>query len=241
MLDTLRTLAMENTPLSLSQVFPEPKDYLPKSLLVLFEEGAGSYPWALLGASLKEAIKEAISKVPMEQRRRGQIHPGSWLMGDEIVVEEGAIVEAGAYVEGPAYIATGATVRHGAYIRGYVYVGPRGVIGHTTEAKETILLQDAKAAHFAYLGNSILGSHVNLGAGTKLANLRMDHQTIKIRLGDQILDSGLKKFGAILGDHSQTGCNSVTNPGTILMPYSGLLPCSVGTGIVDNRRGKVRK
>ena len=232
---------MEETSLQLSQVFPNPMDYLPAPLLKLLRDGSSGYPWKILGVPLKEALKQAVSIVPSSERLRGQIHPGAWLIGDQIVIEPGAIIEAGAYIEGPAYIASGAVVRHGAYIRGYVYAGPNSILGHTTEAKESLLLAGAKAAHFAYLGNSILGFEVNLGAGTKLANVRLDHQNIKLKVGDDTIDTGLKKFGAILGDQSQTGCNSVTNPGTILLPTSAILPCSVATGIISNRRGLVRK
>ncbi|MEI8026409.1 MAG: UDP-N-acetylglucosamine diphosphorylase [Pseudomonadota bacterium] len=232
---------MEVNSLCLSQVFPETKDYLPRALLQLFQDRASDYSWKILGSSLKEAIAQAVSEVPRGDRLQGQIHPGAWLIGDQIVIEAGAMVEAGAYIEGPTFIAKGAVVRHGAYIRGHVYVGPNSIMGHTTEAKESLLLADAKAAHFAYLGNSLLGNQVNLGAGTKLANLRLDHQNIKVRFGEDIMDTGLKKFGAILGDHAQTGCNSVTNPGTVLLPGSAILPCTVATGIVSNRRGLVKK
>jgi UDP-N-acetylglucosamine diphosphorylase / glucose-1-phosphate thymidylyltransferase / UDP-N-acetylgalactosamine diphosphorylase / glucosamine-1-phosphate N-acetyltransferase / galactosamine-1-phosphate N-acetyltransferase len=151
---------------------------------------------------------------------------------ESIYVAEGATIEAFASVEGPAWIETGATVRHSAYIRGNVYVGQGAIVGHTTEAKGTILLPQAKAAHFAYLGDSVLGVDVNLGAGTKLANLRLDHGQVKLRAGNDKLDSGLKKLGAILGNRSQTGCNTVTNPGTVLLPNSFLLPNSTGLGVI---------
>ena len=232
---------MEVNTLWLSQVFPEAKDYLPRALRQLFQDLSSDYAWKILGSPLKEAIAQAVSEVPSADRLQGQIHPGAWLIGNQIVIEAGSTVEAGAYIEGPTFIAKGAVVRHGAYIRGYVYAGPNSILGHTTEAKESLLLADAKAAHFAYLGNSVLGNQVNLGAGTKLANLRLDHQNIKVRCGEDILDTGLKKFGAILGDHAQTGCNSVTNPGTLLLPASAILPCTVATGIVSNRRGFVKK
>ena len=232
---------MDSIKLCLSDLFSEPKDYLPKPLADLFAKKASDYPWKILGKSLKDAVMEATESVARDRSIQGQVHPGAWLIGDRIVIESGAVVEAGAYIEGPCYIASGGVVRHGAYLRGYVYVGPGAVVGHTTEAKESILLKEAKAAHFAYLGNSVLGAHVNLGAGTKLANLRLDNNNIRVKLGENILDTELKKFGALLGDFAQTGCNSVTNPGTMLIPYSAILPCSVGSGVIRNSRGRVKK
>jgi len=222
--------------LPLRGLFPESWDYLPGPLSHLFNLHQSAHAWAILGAPLKQAIAQCISEVQPQERIQGEVDPRAWLIGTEIVIEKGATVEAGAYIEGPAFIAKGAVIRHGAYIRGYVYVGPGGIIGHTTEAKETILLKEAKAAHFAYLGNSILGAFVNLGAGTKLANLRIDHGHIKIKTPTQTLHTQLKKFGALLGDHAQTGCNSVTNPGTILLPKSIIMPCQTATGIVAVRQ-----
>lgn len=219
----------------LTDLFSENTDYLPMPLRKMFQEQENHFPWSILGAPLKEAIRASVAQIPAHSRIKGQIHPGAWLFGDEIVVEEGASIEAGAYIEGPTYIAKGAVIRHGAYIRGYVYVGPGAIIGHTTEAKETILLKDAKAAHFAYLGNSVLGASVNLGAGTKLANLRIDHRTVKIRSPQGKIETNLKKFGALLGDHAQTGCNSVTNPGTIVLARAVVMPCQNVSGFIDIR------
>ncbi|NOX25289.1 MAG: hypothetical protein GXP59_04080, partial [Deltaproteobacteria bacterium] len=111
-----------------------------------------------------------------------------------------------------------------AYIRGYCLTGRRCVIGHTTEVKHTIFLDDVKAGHFAYIGDSIMGNQVNLGAGTKMANLRFTSGEVPIRTVDGVIASGLRKLGAILADGAQTGCNSVTNPGTLLGKKSILMP-----------------
>ena len=144
-----------------------------------------------------------------------------------VFVDEGCSVEAFSYIQGPAFISKHAEIRHGAYLRGYTYIGPYCVVGHTTEVKESVMLDHSKAGHFAYIGNSILGSHVNLRAGTKLANLKLNKSLVKFKHPgtNRINSSGLKKFGAILGDHSQTGCNSVLSPGSLLMPHSAILPC----------------
>lgn len=202
--------------------------------LLAFLNGA-RYPWELLGASLNAFVLECIQNVPEAQRRRGHIHPAAVLEGTNIVVEEGATIEAGAYITGPTYICSGAAVRHGAYVRGDVYLSSGAVIGHTTEAKGALLLPDAKAAHFAYVGNSVLGADCNLGAGTKLANLRFDHGPVNIRLGAERYETGLKKCGAMMGNRSQTGCNAVTNPGTIFLPGAFLRPTVCGSGLISSK------
>ena len=106
--------------------------------------------------------------------------------------------------------------------------------------KHSIFLDGAKAGHFNYIGDSILGNNINLGAGTKLANLKMIPGTVKLRLGDKTLDTDLKKFGAILGDGTETGCNSVLNPGTILAPKSLVFP-NVSASGVHTKRAKLTK
>jgi UDP-N-acetylglucosamine diphosphorylase / glucose-1-phosphate thymidylyltransferase / UDP-N-acetylgalactosamine diphosphorylase / glucosamine-1-phosphate N-acetyltransferase / galactosamine-1-phosphate N-acetyltransferase len=193
------------------------------------------FPWENLGKSLTSVLQRAVQAIPVSERLQGQISSGAFLDPSEgIVVENGAIVEPGAFISGPTYIASGAVVRHGAYIRGSCYVAPGAVVGHTTELKGSVLMCDAKAAHFAYVGDSILGFNANLGAGTKLANLRLDHGEVKIKFQNERFLTGLKKFGAIIGDNAQTGCNSVTNPGTIMLPNSFLMPNKTALGVIKN-------
>lgn len=143
-----------------------------------------------------------------------------------ILIEEGVEIEPQTYIKGPCVLLKGAKVRQGAYIRENVIVGPRSVVGHATEIKNSVLLENAHAAHFAYVGDSILGNNTNLGAGTKCANLKFNGSSIRVKVGNKVFDTGLKKFGAILGDGAQTGCNSVTNPGTLIDPGCIILPCS---------------
>ena len=147
--------------------------------------------------------------------------------GEDIFIGPGAVVEPGASISGPAYIGPDVTVRHGAYIRSNALIGAGAIVGHATEVKNSILLPGAFAPHFNYVGDSILGRHVNLGAGTKLSNLTVvsvkdpatgQRPTLKIRIGDDLFDTGLAKLGAILGDGVQTGCNSVLNPGVLIGP-----------------------
>ncbi|MEA1934652.1 MAG: hypothetical protein U9N60_09540 [Thermodesulfobacteriota bacterium] len=149
---------------------------------------------------------------------------GAVLGGSRISLGAGVLVEPGAFIKSPAIIGDRTEVRQGAYLRGYCLAGKRCVLGHVTEIKHSILLNDAKAGHFAYLGDSILGNNVNLGAGTKLANLRFIPGNIKVKTGEGIVDSGLGKLGALLGDHVQTGCNSVTSPGAMLGMRSLVMP-----------------
>lgn len=145
---------------------------------------------------------------------------GITLVGEDIYIGAGTVVETGAYIQGPTIIGRQTEIRQGAYLRGGCLVGDRCVVGHVTEMKNSVMLNGAKAGHFAYIGDSLLGKNCNLGAGTKLANLKVIGNTIQVRGGDQIYDTGLRKFGAVLGDQTETGCNSVTNPGTLLGPKS---------------------
>jgi acetyltransferase-like isoleucine patch superfamily enzyme len=149
---------------------------------------------------------------------------GTVLSGRQIKIGKGVFIEAGSLIKSPAIIGDFSEVRQGAYMRGHCLVGKRCVVGHTTEVKHTIFLNDAKAGHFAYLGDSILGNNVNLGAGTKLANLRFTGGDVPIRTDAGNISSGLRKLGAIMADLVQTGCNSVTNPGTLLGRKSMLMP-----------------
>ncbi|MDP8298504.1 MAG: glucose-1-phosphate thymidylyltransferase [Candidatus Tantalella remota] len=143
------------------------------------------------------------------------IYAGAVLMDEGIQLGRGSIIESGAMIKGPAIIGDNTEVRQGAYIRGDVITGPGCVIGHATEVKSSVLLAGSKAGHFAYIGDSILGK-VNLGAGTKLANLKILNEQVVLKVDGKRYETGLKKFGAILGDGVEMGCNSVTSPGTLL-------------------------
>lgn len=161
-----------------------------------------------LNAYLKERIKPGI---------RGEVEPGAHIFGDDVEIAEGAKVEAGAYIRGPVIIGPGTEVRHGAYVRGNVITGSKCVIGHDTECKGAIFLDHSKAAHFAYVGDSILGNDVNLGAGTKLANLKVVEGEVDVISPEgRPVATGLRKLGAILGDGVELGCNTVSSPGTVV-------------------------
>jgi len=143
------------------------------------------------------------------------LYAGAILFDSRIYVGEGTVVEPGALIKGPTIIGNNTEVRQGAYVRGNCLIGDRCVVGHTTEVKTAIMMNDAKAGHFAYIGDSILGNNVNLGAGTKLANLKIIDMEMKLRVEGKVYKTGLRKMGAIIGDDSETGCNSVTSPGTL--------------------------
>lgn len=135
----------------------------------------------------------------------------------ERIFTSGSIrIEPGAYIRGPCFLGDGSIIRHGAYIRGGVILDERAIVGHSTEVKNSILLSNAKAPHFSYVGDSILGANTNLGAGVKCANLKLQSNEIAISLGSSVISTGRRKLGVILGDGSQVGCNTVINPGTLI-------------------------
>jgi len=125
----------------------------------------------------------------------GEVQDGAWLVGAGIIIAAGAVVEPGAYIHGPCVIGPDTEVRHGAYLRGNVVAGAGCVIGHATEVKNSIFLDGAKAGHFAYIGDSILGNRVNLGAGTKLANLRLDGREVLVDDAGRRRPTGRRKLG----------------------------------------------
>lgn len=179
-----------------------------------------------------EALNRLDEYLESHARRRllGDISPHAWIEGD-VLVASGATVESGAMISGPAIIGPGTVVRHGAYIRGHCVTGEKCVIGHTTEIKRAILLDHAHAAHFNYVGDSILGNRTNLGAGTKLSNLKNDGSPVVLQWDGGRLETGLRKLGAVLGDGVQTGCNCVTSPGTLVGPESHVYANAVLRGV----------
>jgi NDP-sugar pyrophosphorylase family protein len=162
----------------------------------------------------------------------GDVSPDAYLINPELIsIGKGTLIEPGAYIKGPCLIGENCIVRHGAYLRGDVIAGNGSVLGHDSEFKNALLLNNAHAAHFAYVGDSILGSNVNLGAGTKCANLKLSNQEVKV----QGKSTGLRKFGAIIGDGCQIGCNSVLNPGTLIGPESHCYPLLNLHGVIPAR------
>jgi NDP-sugar pyrophosphorylase family protein len=160
----------------------------------------------------------------------GKVEPGAVLQGNDIYIGKGSVVHPGALICGPTIIGENVEIRHCAYVRGNVIIGNDAVVGHCSEIVRSIMLPGAKAPHFNYVGDSILGTGVNLGAGTKLSNLKNDGTSVRTRIDEHVVDTGVRKFGAILGDNCLLGCNSVTNPGTILGAGCRVYPCAVVSG-----------
>lgn len=190
-------------------------------------------------------VWEALSQIKtyLSKTKLGKIEvdipSGVTLVNPELInIGKNTKLEPGCYIAGPCIIGEGCTIRHGAYIRGDFICGDRCVVGHTTEVKGSIFLNDVQAAHFAYVGDSILGNKVNLGAGTKCANLRFDRKLVEIVYERIRHQTHLKKFGAVFGDLSQSGCNSVTNPGTVFLKEAYCNPCSSVMGVIKPARRK---
>ena len=144
---------------------------------------------------------------------------------DGVFIHPSASIGEFVTIEGPCFIGQDVEIRHSAFLRGGSWICRGALVGNSTEVKNSILLPEAKAPHFNYVGDSILGYNVNLGAGTKLSNVRNDRKGIFVTIEDgSRVDTGLKKMGAIIGDGSQLGCNVVTNPGSLLVPDSMVRP-----------------
>ena len=154
---------------------------------------------------------------------------------DGIIIHPSAIVGDFVNIEGPSYVGPMAQIRHGAFLRKGSWICERAVVGHSTEVKNSILLPGAKAPHFNYVGDSIIGFDANLGAGVKLSNVRNDGREVIIQLksGERV-NSGMKKMGALVGDRSQIGCNAVSNPGTIIQSGSLINPNETISGWISN-------
>ena len=173
------------------------------------------YAWEAIPA-VAAYLERHFADADQLNRVEGTVCEGATLLGTGIWIGEGTVVEPGALIKAPALIGRDCEIRHGAYLRGNVILGDHADVGHASEVKNAVLLNHAQAPHFAYVGDSILGNRVNLGAGTKLANLKIVEGNVTVRASGETYDTGLRKFGALIGDDVEIGCNSVTSPGTIL-------------------------
>lgn len=152
---------------------------------------------------------------------------GSVEVAENVALGEGTIVEHGALIQGPSIIGRNCQIRHNAYIRPYSIIGDNCVVGNACEIKHSLLFNSCQVPHFNYVGDSILGSKAHLGAGVKISNLKLTVGTVLIDEVDQSgmpIDTGLRKFGALIGDQVEIGCNAVLNPGTILGRQSIVYP-----------------
>jgi len=141
---------------------------------------------------------------------------GKPFISNQVFIGRGTIVEQGAVLKGPAWIGENCHIRSGCYIRENVVVGDRVVLGNSCEFKNSIIFDEAQVPHFNYVGDSILGYKAHLGAGVILSNVKLDHREISVTTGDATIATGLTKFGAIIGDRTEIGCNAVINPGAVI-------------------------
>ena len=182
--------------------------------------------WSVL-PTLKGQMADMLTEMGTSERNDVSIDSSNGI----VHIDESANIEPGVHIIGPAYIGPNATIRQSAYIREYSWICANSLVGHASETKHSVLLPGAKAPHFNYVGDSVLGPNVNLGAGVKLSNLRNDGGEVHVRIDGKRVASGLRKFGAIIGEYSQLGCNAVTNPGVVLGPRCMVLPNTTVTGI----------
>jgi len=157
---------------------------------------------------------------------------GDAFIGPQVFIGEGAVVEHGAMIKGPAIIGRNCEIRHNAYIRDQVIIGDHCVIGNSCEVKNSMLFNHAVAPHFNYIGDSILGYKAHLGAGVKISNFKLVPQNVMVESDGKRIDTGLRKFGALLGDFTDIGCNAVLNPGSVIGRGSILYPNTNWRGIL---------
>jgi NDP-sugar pyrophosphorylase family protein len=177
---------------------------------------------------------------------------GSPVIGKRVFIGENTVIEPGVYIKGPAWIGPDCQIRHGAYIRENVIIGGGSVIGNSSEIKNSFLFNGCQVPHFNYVGDSILGAKVHLGAGVIVSNLKLNGDFIVIRTAQSLLTTGLRKFGALIGDGAEVGCNAVLNPGSIVgrgsliyagVSWRGILPknsIAKSTDCVRERRDTVK-
>src|SRR6266550_3886350 len=173
---------------------------------------------AYLAASLRPALRNRCEGVAF--------------IGKQVFIGEGTVVEDGAMIKGPAIIGRNCEIRHNAYIREQVIVGDNCVVCNSCEVKNSILFNHAVAPHFNYIGDSILGFKAHLGAGVKISNVKLVPGNVLVELDGKAFDTGLCKFGALLGDHTDVGCNAVLNPGSIIGRNSVVYPNTNWRGIL---------
>jgi NDP-sugar pyrophosphorylase family protein len=184
-----------------------------------------TYAWEVL-PRIKDYLFELAAGLPSDYER----------IAADIWVGKGTIIEPTAKLKGPAIIGYDCEIRHCAYLREQVIIGNGVVIGNSTEVKNAIIFNDAEVPHFNYVGDSVLGYKAHLGAGVILSNLKSLKDTVKVMgAGGETFNTGLKKFGALIGDRAEVGCNAVLNPGTILGRASIVYPLTLVRGIVPEK------
>ena len=194
---------------------------LDKTIAAKLFEGK-TYPWEAL-----DGIKSLILELGATLSADEYDHPedGVWIAKD-------AKIFPSAYIGAPCIIDHGAEVRHCAFIRGSAIVGKNAVVGNSTELKNVVLFDNVQVPHYNYVGDSILGYKAHMGAGSITSNVKSDKTLVTVHIPDAPIETGRKKFGAILGDNVEVGCNSVLNPGTVVGRCSNIYPVSCVRGVV---------
>ena len=181
-----------------------------------------TYPWEAL-PKIGEFIKKLGSTLSEEEYEK---------VGDDVWIARSAHVFPSAYIHGPAIIGKGAEVRHCAFIRGNAIVGEGAVVGNSTELKNVVLFNKVQVPHYNYVGDSILGHRAHMGAGSITSNVKSDKKLVKVHAPEGDLETGIKKFGAMIGDGVEVGCGSVLNPGTVVGRETNIYPLSSVRGVV---------
>lgn len=184
-------------------------------------EGA-VYPWEVL-SKIHDFILKLGETLPEEEYDQ---------VGEDVWIAKSAHVFESAYIHGPAIIGKDAEVRHGAFIRGNAIVGEGAVVGNSTELKNVILFNKVQVPHYNYVGDSILGYKAHMGAGSITSNVKSDKKLVVVKTAEGNLETGLKKFGAMLGDEVEVGCGTVLNPGSVVGKRTNIYPLSSVRGFV---------
>ena len=181
-----------------------------------------TYPWEVLpniGSFIKE-LGNTLSSDEYEKR------------GEDVWIAKSAKVAPTACINGPAIIGKEAEVRHCAFIRGNAIVGEGAVVGNSTELKNVVLFNKVQVPHYNYVGDSVLGYKSHMGAGSITSNVKSDKKLVVVKSENEAIETGLKKFGAMLGDYVEVGCNSVLNPGTVIGRHCNVYPLSSVRGVI---------
>ena len=178
-------------------------------------EGA-EYPWEVL-SKIEKFIIELGSTLSLDEYDK---------VGENVWIAKSAKVAPTAYINGPAIIGKNAEVRHCAFIRGKAIVGEGAVVGNSTELKNVILFNKVQVPHYNYVGDSILGYKSHMGAGSITSNVKSDKKLVVVKNDNEKIETGLKKFGAMIGDDVEVGCGSILNPGTVIGKNSNIYPLS---------------
>lgn len=205
--------------LKISELYSDLSKTLAKELL----EGK-TYPWEVLPCISEFIVKLGNTLSEEEYEKKGE----------NVWIAKSAKVAPTAYINGPAIIGKDAEVRHCAFIRGNALVGEGAVVGNSTELKNVILFDKVQVPHYNYVGDSILGYKSHMGAGSITSNVKSDKKLVVVKGKEVRMETGLKKFGAMLGDEVEVGCGSVLNPGTVVGSYTNIYPLSSVRGVVPS-------